>query len=128
MAIAGPRSDPPIPIFDHIGNPPALPQKLARAHSFGKGIGARAGSDRSSGMTSTPSTSITAASSARCAICSTARPSVSLIVSPRKHGVALFRPKPCAFSKPHQQAHGIYRHHNSSWISSQEHFALHDIV
>ena len=81
-AIAGPRSDPPIPMFTtvRIRSPVApvqAPERTASAISP-----TRSSTSWTSGTTLRPSTSITASRGARSAVWSTARPSVTLIRSP----------------------------------------------
>ena len=78
--MAGPRSEPPMPMFTtSVTRPPAPSKPPPRTASAKRSI--RSSVSRTSGITSRPST-ITEPSSERSAVWSTARPSVSLIRSP----------------------------------------------
>jgi hypothetical protein len=82
-AIAGPRSEPPMPMLTTLRMrlpvwPVHLPERTCSAKSA-----ILSSTACTLGTTFSPATSTTASSGARSAVCSTARPSVTLIRSPR---------------------------------------------
>ena len=102
QAIAGPRSEPPMPMFTtaRMRSPVAPVQAPERTRSANPDM--RSSTACTSGTTLWPSTSITASRGARSATCSAGRPSVTLIRSPaniasmRRGSPARLRPAPRA--------------------------------
>ena len=96
--MAGPRSDPPIPMFTTAVN--ACPELLFRLPSITDWLNVRICSRTlyTSGTTFSPSTRMSAAAFALSAVCNTARPSVWLMVSPPKYA-ARASSRPTSFAK-----------------------------